>query len=197
MPSSQKADCVSLSRTIQPRFMPKNPVTKASGRKMVATTVSRYDVHIDRPSAVRAVICGVRRIEVAAQGEDEVLCVDVEHARRAVRDVPRRAGWGITSASPSSSKLVAVRATSIQKKRPAPRSSAMRSRTIAVQPGDDLDHASCARVTRPSRDRRRAAWIRHRLVVDAWCTGSIEGARPSKPSAPNAALNRGAKASWA
>ena len=30
-----------MRSTIQPKFMPKNPVTKVSGRKIVATTVSQ------------------------------------------------------------------------------------------------------------------------------------------------------------
>jgi GNAT superfamily N-acetyltransferase len=41
MPSSQKAICVSISSTIHPKFMPKNPVMNVSGRKIVATTVNQ------------------------------------------------------------------------------------------------------------------------------------------------------------
>jgi GNAT superfamily N-acetyltransferase len=40
-PSSQKASCVSISPTIQPKFIPKKPVMNVSGRKIVATTVSQ------------------------------------------------------------------------------------------------------------------------------------------------------------
>jgi GNAT superfamily N-acetyltransferase len=40
-PSSQKASCVSIWPTIHSKFMPKKPVMKVSGRKIVATTVSQ------------------------------------------------------------------------------------------------------------------------------------------------------------
>jgi GNAT superfamily N-acetyltransferase len=40
-PSSQKANWVSISPTIQSKFIPKKPVMNVSGRKIVATTVSQ------------------------------------------------------------------------------------------------------------------------------------------------------------
>ena len=40
-PSSQNASAESMLPTSQPKFMPKKPVTKVIGRKIVATTVSQ------------------------------------------------------------------------------------------------------------------------------------------------------------
>ena len=40
-PSNQNATWVSTRSTIHPKFMPKNPVMKVSGTKIVATTLTR------------------------------------------------------------------------------------------------------------------------------------------------------------
>jgi hypothetical protein len=40
-PKTKNAAAVSMLSTSQPKFMPKNPVTKVSGRKIVAISVSR------------------------------------------------------------------------------------------------------------------------------------------------------------
>ena len=49
-PSEEEGGSVSIWSTIQAKFIPKKPVTKVSGRKIVATTVSQYMVSLSRRS---------------------------------------------------------------------------------------------------------------------------------------------------
>ena len=47
-PISQKSRALLMLRTIQPKFWPKKPTTKESGRKIVATTVSCLVISFSR-----------------------------------------------------------------------------------------------------------------------------------------------------